>query len=64
MRRRLKAWLFRLVRPLFVKDVDTNEDYECVICGEPVLRRHLTCSRECSSDLDRPLANRGLSEDQ
>lgn len=47
LRRRVKALLFRIVRPLFVKDVDRNEDYECVECGEPVLRRDLVCSEEC-----------------
>lgn len=47
LRRRAKAWLFRLARPAFVRDVDPNEDYECVACGEPVLRRDLYCSDEC-----------------
>lgn len=36
-----------LIRPLFVDDVDHNEDYDCGLCGKPVLRRYLFCSEEC-----------------
>lgn len=50
MRRRIKAWLFRLVRPLFVRDVDPNEDYVCCHCGEPVLKRWLFCSDRCEAE--------------
>lgn len=53
VRRRLKAALFSLVRPLFVRGVDPREDYECVYCGEPVLRRQMTCSSpECARKWD------------
>jgi hypothetical protein len=51
MRRRFKSWLFNLVRPLFVYRVDAREDYVCCVCGEPVLRRVLTCGPECSRRL-------------
>jgi hypothetical protein len=44
----IKAIVFKLIRPMFVKNIDPREDYECVMCGEPVLLRYLTCSKECS----------------
>ena len=43
---------YSLIRPLFVRDVDSNEDYLCIMCGKPVLRRFLTCSIKCSNDFD------------
>jgi hypothetical protein len=47
-RRKLKAFVYRVVRPIFVADVDPNEDFVCTICSTPVLFRHLTCRRgEC-----------------
>lgn len=49
----IKAWLFDLIRPLFVGDVDRNEDYNCVICGAPVLRRYLTCSTKCEVEFEK-----------
>ena len=54
MRRRIKAWLLRMIRPLFVGDVDPNEDYECCQCGEPVLERHLFCSAKCAAHWSLP----------
>ncbi len=36
------------VRPLFVDDIDRNEDYVCGRCGRPVLTRLVFCSSECS----------------
>lgn len=48
MKRNIKAWLFSIVRPLFVRDLDPNEDFACMQCGEPVFRRYLYCSRECA----------------
>ena len=50
---KVKAWFYKLIRPVFVKDVHPNEDYECVICGEPVLRRYLTCSKKCADLFDK-----------
>ena len=47
MRRKLKARLYAFIRPLFVKRVDINEDYECMSCREPVLQRDLFCSDRC-----------------
>ena len=47
MRIFIKTLIFRLIRPLFVKDICVNEDFECVECGEPVLKRMLYCSKKC-----------------
>jgi hypothetical protein len=41
------ALFYKLIRPLFVRDADLNEDYECIVCGKPVLHRRLYCSRRC-----------------
>ena len=46
-RRAFKKILFDLIRPLFVRGWDRNEDFICGNCGEPVLRRWLFCSPEC-----------------
>lgn len=51
--RKIKAFFFKLIRPLFVDNVNPNEDYECVMCREPVLRRYLTCSKKCAEKLDK-----------
>lgn len=45
---KLLAFIFNIIRPLFVDNVDKNEDYECMACGKPVLKRHLFCSDKCS----------------
>lgn len=48
-------WLARfydLIRPLFVRDWDRNEDFVCGHCGRPVLRRYLFCSIECADRFD------------
>jgi hypothetical protein len=47
IRRFVKALFFKMIRPLFVKDIDPNEDYNCITCNEPVLYRDLYCSQEC-----------------
>jgi len=44
----LRALVLRMVRPLFVKDIDPNEDFACAECGKPVLRRQLYCSVICT----------------
>jgi hypothetical protein len=43
----LQNKLYYLVRPLFVDTVDPNEDYICMYCQKPVLKRYLYCSLEC-----------------
>lgn len=45
--RSMKKLLYDLIRPLFVNRVDPNEDFNCIDCGEPVLRRVLFCSKKC-----------------
>lgn len=45
--RKVKALFFNLIRPLFVANIDPNEDFDCIICVEPVLRRQLVCSQKC-----------------
>lgn len=42
--RKIKSTLYSWIRPFFVKDIDINEDFTCLICGGPVLRRYLLCS--------------------
>lgn len=37
-----------LVRRFVVGRVDPNEDFNCVQCCSPVLRRDLFCSMECA----------------
>lgn len=45
LRRTFKRVIFSVLRPLFVEDLDANEDFACIVCDEPVLRRHLTCGQ-------------------
>jgi hypothetical protein len=45
--RKVKAFIFKLIRPLFVDDLDVNEEFNCVVCGTSVLRRKLLC-RSCT----------------
>lgn len=52
LRWRVLAAFYALVRPLVVRRLDANEDFECVQCGKPVLRRFLTCSRACGDAFD------------
>lgn len=60
---KLMKAIFDLLRPLFVKDWDRNEDYICGHCGRPVLKRYLFCSRECSSIFDRSSTNSSRPEE-
>ena len=45
-----KAFIFDMIRPLFVKDWDFNEDFYCGNCLEPVLKRYLYCCVECEKE--------------
>lgn len=56
IRRSIKAKVFETIRPLFVPNVDKNEDYICGQCGEPVLKRYLYCSDKCAAEADAELA--------
>lgn len=47
----LAAW-FNLIRPLFVRRIDSNEDFNCGSCGKPVLKRVLFCSVTCLREFD------------
>jgi len=38
---------FPIIRPFYVNDIDSNEDYICCYCCKPVLKRYLFCSAEC-----------------
>jgi hypothetical protein len=49
---RFLAWVYALVRPLVVDDLDPNEDFLCCECNRPVLRRVLCCSRACRDAFD------------
>lgn len=48
----LLAILYNVVRPLFVEDIDVNEDYRCCWCVKPVLTRLLFCSKACNDRFD------------
>lgn len=50
---RIRERFFKTIRPLFVRDIDRNEDFNCCKCNKPVLRRFLFCSIECSEEFDR-----------
>lgn len=52
MIRWLKRLVYAAVRPLFVSDVGPSVDYECVMCGNPVLARALTCCAGCTVRLN------------
>ncbi len=56
---KIQEKFYKLIRPLFVKDVDLNEDYNCMQCDKPVLRRFLFCSEKCSAKFDA-IHQRGL----
>jgi len=47
-----KKKLYSLIRPLFVRNIDPNEDFVCMNCSMPVLRRILYCSFSCQLDLE------------
>lgn len=51
-RAKIKLLIFKIIRPLFVRNIDSNEDFCCTICGNPVLYRQLTCSKICSDRLN------------
>lgn len=40
---------YKIIRPLFVSDIDPNEDYNCGTCNKPVLKRYLFCSHKCEN---------------
>lgn len=52
LRRRIKARVFKIMRPIFVPDVDPREDFNCGHCGEPVLTRVLVCSDACGEAMN------------
>jgi len=52
---KLRALVYRIIRPLFVEDVDPNEDYECCWCVKPVLTRMLLCSEACQDRFDEAM---------
>jgi hypothetical protein len=39
---------YEIIRPLFIKNIDLNEDYYCGWCCKPVLKRYIFCSVKCS----------------
>ena len=60
---KMSKWSWRVLNYLytwirFVRhwpyDFNINEDYHCVVCGKPVLKRLLTCSdRKCWVEADQ-----------
>ena len=59
--RLLAAW-HKLIRPLFVKDIDVNEDFECGNCRRPLLGRVLFCSEACYHELWRDAGEQMIEE--
>ena len=45
----VRAVAMELIRPLVVRGVDCNEDFNCGFCSKPVLRRFLYCSTKCAN---------------
>ena len=46
-------WFYDLIRPFVVLGkIDPNEDFKCMECGKPVLRRVLYCSQVCNIQQD------------
>jgi len=41
------SFVHDMVRWMVVRDIDPNEDFNCVYCSKPVLRRWLYCSDAC-----------------
>ena len=59
----LMTW-YCIIRPLFVEDINVNEDYNCCECNKPVLRRVMLCSVKCVEPWEKALrltghANKG-----
>lgn len=44
---------YEIIRFLFVKNIDINEDFNCGMCNKPVLRRYLFCSIKCEKNFDK-----------
>lgn len=49
----IKKIIYDFIRPLFVDDIDQNEDFVCCICNKPVLTRILTCSNKCYKEFNK-----------
>lgn len=49
---KLLSFIYNLIRPLFVEDIDPNEDFVCGKCSKPVLTRVLFCSKRCEDLFD------------
>jgi hypothetical protein len=47
-------WFYWKIRKFFVEDLDLNEDFYCMVCCKPVLRRVITCGKKCSDIFDDP----------
>lgn len=45
--RKFRTWFYNLIRPLFVGNIDPNEDFICGNCGRAVLYRQLFCDEVC-----------------
>lgn len=59
---RLLAVFHKLIRPLFVKGIDPNEDFECGNCRRPLLKRFLTCSEACYHEIWRDVGEQMIEE--
>ena len=47
---KFKSFIFDLIRYLFWKDYDVNEDFRCSNCGKEFYKRQIYCSVKCSKE--------------
>ena len=40
--------LYDIIRRMFWKDYDSNENFICACCGKPLYERLIFCSKKCS----------------
>ena len=62
---KILSFVYPIIRPLFVSNIDSNEDYVCCICMKPILRRTLYCSKKCFENfivVNTMLANEYISK--
>ena len=53
----MKQFIYNLIRKLFWKSYDPNEDFVCMNCGKPVFRRYLFCCAKCHDEFYENIKN-------
>lgn len=57
IKNKILSFLYLFIRPFFVKDIDSNEDFICGNCSKPVMCRVIFCSKECEEDFNKKFNN-------